>query len=243
MNVIKKLILITLLLALCLCKEEQSYRERITKLIHPRRIKLFYKRAIEILSKNTTYPSVSHYGIGVFANKNFRTNEVIMEIPSNFTISSFDNTFPYMNLFDKHFNTTFRMVSQTDRFIFRLLLNINYIRYINNTNRYFRIYFENLPETKDYLPFWGEEKQIFTKLNMDVRQEHSMFSFNSTGYDLMLNTLKQELDRVNRTIVDIMFLDERVKNTINIINTRSFPITLKGWKVINNYSEIDQAGI
>ena len=63
-----------------------------------KRIKNFYKKATKSLSKENLYSSLSSYGIGVFANKDFKVNDVVMEIPANYTISSFDEIFPYKDV-------------------------------------------------------------------------------------------------------------------------------------------------
>jgi hypothetical protein len=215
----------------------------VTKFIHPQRIKNFYNRAVSLFSNNKTYASVSHYGVGVFANKNFKTNEVIMEVTSNFTISSFDDTFPYMDIFENYCNRTYGEGHKVERNMFRLLMNVNYIRYVNNTNRFFRIFFNNLPDTYEYLPYWGDEKQILTKFNMDLRQESEMFQFNSTFIDGLVTFMETELRKKDPYMVDSMFSNERIKTGVNVINTRSFYITLKGWKVINGLTDkVDQEG-
>lgn len=114
-----------------------------------------------MFSNNSLYASVSNYGIGTFANKNFKPNEHIMEIPANYTISCFDNYFPHMDLVDKVINEYVNETSIDTLNKVKLIMNFNYLRYVDRSNRFFRIYFDNLPNYMEYFPFWPEEEKIF----------------------------------------------------------------------------------
>lgn len=168
-----------------------------------------------------------------------------MEISANYTISSYDKMFPHFDIVDSVIERYANRTFITEVNLMYMLLNLNYVRYVNQTNRYFRIYFENLPKYKDYLPFWNlQEKQMLKKIINDPTIGETLFSHNTTVFDMMLEDIKRELKKVDRNIVGLMLTDSKVEEAINVINSRCFILSLKGWKVLHNkIDEVDEEGI
>ena len=188
-----------------------------------------------MFSDNKLYASISHYGVGTFANSNLKPNEEVMEIPANYTISCFDRTFPYMDLADKVVEQYKHETGPDNLNFFRLILNFNYMRYIGKNDRFFKIYFDNLPEYMEYFPFWPEEeKHIVKKLLHDPLMATDLLLHNETVIDYMLEDLKRLVRRKDSNIASYMLSDVKVQEAINIINSRGYIFTLKGWKVIHN---------
>lgn len=192
-----------------------------------------------MFSNDTLFSSVSTYGIGTFANKNLKPNEYVMEIPANYTISSFDRLFPHMDLADKVAEQYKGETSQQNINFFKLILNFNYQRYVDRNNRFFRIYFDNLPNYMEYFPFWPEEeKSIIKKLMADPTMGTDLLLHNDTNLDYMLEDLKRLVKRQDPALVSTMLTDSKIEEAINLINSRGYLFSLKGWKVI--YDKLDK---
>jgi hypothetical protein len=203
-----------------------------------KRIKNFYKKATKTMSKGNLYSSLSSYGIGLFTNKEFKTNDVVLEIPANFTISSFDMIFPYKEVVVKVLQNHAQYNDLTEINLMLLILNFNYMRYVNNTNRFFKFYFNNLPRYQNYLPFWeDQEKLAIKKISGDPLIYDELLLHNMTNFDMMIEDVRRELKRVDNSVVLQMFTDSKIEDAINIIFSRAFRFTLKGWKVIHNLTE------
>lgn len=161
-----------------------------------------------------------------------------MEIPANYTISCFDNYFPYMDLADKVIKQYENETTIDNMNFFRLLLNFNYLRYIKKDNRFLRIYFDNLPNYMEYFPFWPEEeKNVIKKLMADPTMGSDLLLHNDTNLDFMLEDLKRLLKRKDPSLVANMLTDQKINEAVNLINSRGYVFSLKGWKVINNLLE------
>jgi len=203
-----------------------------------KRVKNFYKKATKSLSKGNLYSSLSSYGVGVFANKDFKTNDVVMEIPANYTISSFDIIFPYKEIVMKVLrgHNQYNDVSEINLML--LILNLNYMRYVSNDNRYFKFYFNNLPRYQNYLPFWeDQEKLAIKKLSGDPLVYDELLLHNMTNFDMMIEDVRRELKREDNSIVLQMFTDSKIEDAMNIIFSRAFRYTMKGWKVLHNMTD------
>lgn len=198
-----------------------------------------------MLSNDRLYSSISSYGIGTFANKNLKPNEIVMEIPANYTISSFDRFFPYMDLADMVAKEYENQTSIANINKFKLILNFNYMRYVERSNRFFRIYFENLPNYMEYFPFWPEdEKKIVTKLMADPTMTADLMLHNDTNLDFMMEDLKRLVKRKDPAMVAQMLSDSKVNEAINLVSSRGYIFSLKGWKVIyNKLNEIEPEDI
>jgi hypothetical protein len=198
-----------------------------------------------MLSQDRLYAAISYHGVGTYANKDLKPNEVAMEITANYTISSYDNIFPHFDQLEsvlkKHENNTHIIEVNT----LRILLNLNYMRYMTQPNRFFRIWFDNLPKHKDYLPFWNrQEKDILKKLINDPLIESDLFLHNETYFDYLLEDCKKVLRKFDPNLEKLMLTDSRVDEAINIINSRTHAFTLKGWKIIHNkISEVEESDI
>ena len=196
-----------------------------------------------MLSNDKLYASVSYHGVGLFANKNFKTNEVAMEIPANYTISSYDNIFPYRDIMFKVLNKHLNHTDLTEINLMFIILNFNYMRYVNNTNRFFRFYFDNLPKYKNYLPFWeDQEKVTLRKITGDPLIESELLLHNMTRFDMMVEDVRKELRKVDPGVALQMFTDSKIEDAINIVFSRAFRFTLKGWKIIHNLTDVQQSG-
>ena len=196
-----------------------------------------------MLSNDRLYASVSYHGVGLFANKNFKPNEVAMEIPANFTISTFDPFFPYKDIV---FNVLQKYINQADLTEINLMfmiLNLNYMRYVNNTNRFFKFYFDNLPKYKNYLPFWeDQEKLTLRKITGDPLIESELLLHNMTRFDMMVEDVRKELQKVDPGVSMLMFTDNKIDDAMNIVFSRAFRFTLKGWKIIHNATDVGENG-
>ena len=191
-----------------------------------------------MFSNDTLYASVSHYGIGTFANKELKANEHVMEIPANYTISCFDNIFPHMDLVDKIAEQYKEDASIDEINFLRLILNFNYLRFVDRSNRFFRIYFDNLPNYMEYFPFWpDEEKQIVKKLMADPTMSAELLTHNNTVLDYMLEDVRRLVRRKDPNLAGIIFNDAKVNDAINLIQSRGYYFSLKGWKSMNNKLE------
>lgn len=200
-----------------------------------KRIKQFYKKATKLLSKENLFASLSSYGVGVFANKDFKVNDVVMEIPSNYTISSFDMIFPYHEVVIKVLKGHVQYTDPTEINLMFIILNLNYMRYVNNTNRFFKFYFNNLPRYQNYLPFWeDQEKLTIKKISGDPLINEELLLHNMTRFDMMIEDVRRELKKVDNSVVLQMFTDAKIEDAMNIVFSRAFRFTLKGWKVIHN---------
>lgn len=160
-----------------------------------------------------------------------------MEIDANYTISTFDNYFPYLNavyeVIGKHAEK--RIVDSDEVNQILLILNMNYLRYVNNTNRFFRIFFDNLPKYNDFLPFWDkQEKAMLKKIINDPLIDSGLFSHNTTSFDMLMEDIKKALKKIDPNIVKLMLTDELVDQAYNIVSSRASLISLKGYKVIHN---------
>lgn len=191
-----------------------------------------------MFSNDTLYSSVSHYGIGTFTNKNLRANEHAMEVPANYTISSFDRFFPYMDIADKVAKQYENDTSIDEINFFKLILNFNYLRYVDRSNRFFRIYFDNLPNYMEYFPFWAEdEKNLLKKFMADPTMSSDLLLHNNTVLDYMIEDVKRLIKRSDPNLASLILTDTKVNEAINLINSRSYLFTLKGWKAIHNKLE------
>lgn len=161
-----------------------------------------------------------------------------MEIPANYTISCFDNYFPYMDLADKVASQYKEDANFEQINVFKLILNINYLRYIDRSNRFFRIYFDNLPNYMEYFPFWPEEeKYIIKKLMADPSMSTDLMLHNNTVLDYMIEDVKRMIKRKDKNLVETIFTDRKINEAINLINSRGYILTLKGWKAIHKKTE------
>lgn len=191
-----------------------------------------------MFSNDTLYASISSYGIGVFTNKNLKPNENAMEIPANYTISCFDRFFPYMDIADQVAKQWENETSIDNINFFKLILNFNYLRYVDRSNRYFRIYFDNLPNYMEYFPFWNEEeKGIIKKLMADPTMGADLLLHNDTNLDYMLEDIKRIIKRKDPNMAASVLSDSRVNEAINLVNSRGYVFSLKGWKVIHSKQE------
>lgn len=196
-----------------------------------------------MLSNERLYASVSYHGVGLFANKDFKANDVAMEVPANYTISSFDVVFPYkeivIKVLQKHINHT----DLTEINLMFMILNLNYMRYVNNTNRFFKFYFDNLPKYKNYLPFWeDQEKLTLRKITGDPLIESELLLHNMTRFDMMVEDVRKELQKVDPGVSLLMFTDSKIDDAMNIVFSRAFRFTLKGWKIIHNATDVQEHG-
>jgi hypothetical protein len=192
------------------------------------------------LSQDRLYASMSYYGVGAFANQELKTNDIAMEIDANYTISSFDSSFPHIALVDEVvFDYIDRNLTEMGEInTLYLAININYIRYVNNTNRFFRIYFENLPKYMDYLPFWDkQEKAFLKKIINDPIIDTGLFAHNETILDRMFEDIKKKIKKIDPEMVRLILTDEKIDEAINIVKSRSFLITMKGYKVIHGMQD------
>lgn len=197
-----------------------------------------------MFSAERLYASVSYHGVGLFANKDFKPNEAAMEIPANYTISSFDFIFPYKDIviktLEKHINYT----DLTEINLMFIILNLNYMRYVNNTNRFFKFYFDNLPKYKNYLPFWeDQEKLTLKKITGDPLIESELLLHNMTRFDMMVEDIRKDLQKVDAGVALQMFTDAKIDDAMNIIFSRAFRFTLKGYKIIHNLTDVEERGI
>lgn len=198
-----------------------------------------------MLSKENLYASLSSYGVGLFTNKEFKVNDVVMEIPANYTISSYDMIFPYKDVVLKVLKGHVQYNDVSEINLMLLILNLNYMRYVNNTNRYFKFYFNNLPRYQNYLPFWeDQEKYTIKKISGDPLIYDELLLHNMTNFDMMIEDVRRELKKRDNSVVLQMFTDSKIEDALNIIFSRAFRFTLKGWKVIHNLTNtIDENGI
>jgi hypothetical protein len=197
-----------------------------------------------MFSTDKLYASVSQFGIGTFANKNLRPEEDIMSIPANYTISCFDNYFPHMDLANKVAEQWKDEAGINTINEFRLILNFNYLRYVDRSNRFFRIYFDNLPNYMEYFPFWAEEEKSIIKKLMADPTMGSDLAHNDTNLDYMLEDFKRVLKRKDPNMVPMILSDKKIYEAINLINSRGYTFSYKGWKVINNkLNEIESEDI
>jgi len=197
-----------------------------------------------MLSNERLYASVSYHGVGLFANKDFKANEVAMEVPSNYTISSFDMIFPYKDIVIKVLNKHLNYTDITEVNLMFMILNLNYMRYVNTTHRFFKFYFENLPKYRNYLPFWEDQEKItLKKIIGDPLIESELLLHNMTRFDMMVEDVRRELNKVDRGVAVQMFTDSKIEDALNIVFSRAFRFTLKGWKVIHNSTDVDERGI
>jgi len=196
-----------------------------------------------MLSNERLYASVSYHGVGLFANKDFKPNDVAMEIPANYTISCFDEIFPYKDIVIKVLQKHINYTDLTEINLMFMILNLNYMRYVNNTNRFFKFYFENLPKYKNYLPFWeDQEKVTLRKITGDPLIESELLLHNMTRFDMMVEDVRKELQKVDPGVSLQMFTDAKIDDAINIVFSRAFRFTLKGWKIIHNLTDVNENG-
>ncbi len=167
-----------------------------------------------------------------------------MEIPANYTISCYDNIFPYREVVIKVLQKHITKNDLTEINLMLIILNLNYMRYMNNTNRFFKYYFDNLPKYQNYLPFWeNQEKLTLRKITGDPLIEGEILLHNMTNFDLMIEDVRKELYNIDPSISYQMFTDSKIDNAINIVFSRSFRFTLKGWKVVHNKTDVSEDGI
>lgn len=196
-----------------------------------------------MLSNERLYASVSYHGVGLFANKDFKPNDVAMEVPANYTISSFDIVFPYKDIVIKVLQKHINYTDLTEINLMFMILNLNYMRYVNNTNRFFKFYFDNLPKYKNYLPFWeDQEKLTLRKITGDPLIESELLLHNMTRFDMMVEDVRKELQKVDPGVSLLMFTDAKIDDAMNIVFSRAFRFTLKGWKIIHNSTEVQEHG-
>jgi hypothetical protein len=194
-----------------------------------------------MLSQDRLYSSISYYGVGAFANKDLKMNDIAMEITANHTISTFDTYFPYINIV---YDTIEDFVARNQTEMgevntMLLMINLNYLRYVNTTNRFFRIYFEQVPKYMDYLPFWDkQEKAFLKKIINDPIIDTGLFSHNETTLDYMLEDIKKKIKKVDPDMARMVLSDERLDEAFNIIKSRAFLITLKGYKIIHKMTDL-----
>lgn len=203
-----------------------------------------------MLSGGKLYSTLGHWGVGVFANKTLKTGEVVMEAYPNQTISSFDSVFPYQELVDNITIplllanvTDFQLVAEL-----RLLLNLNYLRYfqIENRSRFFKFFFETLPDYYDYLPYWKEEeKAMIAKFTFHQDLRDTLFKHESGDMlDILIELIVKKLKNIDPSFIQLALNDVSIKQAVNIIKTRTQRISLKGWKILHGkIDEVQEDGI
>jgi hypothetical protein len=190
-----------------------------------------------MFGKDRLYASISHHGVGTFCNKDLKANDIVMEISGNYTISSFDNHFPYLSnitdvLWDHVENNR---TSAEDVHLILMILNINWIRYKDTSNRFFRIYFDNLPKYRDSLLYWDEqEKMALKKMINDPIIEKDLLYLNNTNRDFLIEDIKRVLRKIDMSLPMTVLADYKIDEAMDIILSRSFRVSLKGWKIIHN---------
>ena len=152
--------------------------------------------------------------------------------------------FPYKDIVMKVLNGNIQYNDITEINLMLLILNLNYMRYVNNTNRYFKFYFNNLPRYQNYLPFWeDQEKLAIKKISGDPLVNEELLLHNMTNFDMMIEDVRRELKRQDNSIVFQVISDSKIEDAMNIIFSRAFRFTLKGWKVVHNLTnDIEESG-
>ncbi len=200
-----------------------------------------------MLSKGKLYSTLGHWGVGAFANTNLRTGDVAIEATANQTISSFDNIFPYMDLAKEVVKPFENITKESDQHEFFLLLNLNYMRYfkITEKDRFFKFYFQTLPDYYDYLPFWKNvEQQMIAKFTFHQDLKDSLFYHKGDIIDVFIELLIKKIKKKDPSFIQIGLSDRAIKDTMNIIKSRTFRISYKGWKILNNkIEEVQEDGI
>lgn len=189
---------------------------------------------------DSIYASVSYFGVGVFCRDDVKIGDVVMEMPLNYTISSFHDYFPHMNEVlevVKHLGTD--PESKSEIHMLRLVLNLNYLKYFNS-DRFFRIWFDNLPEYPDYMPYWDDlDKKILEKFLFMPTIKDDLYITGFKVFDEALKLAKERVNKIDPNYLNLMLTRKKVENAINIVKTRSFPITRKGFKILSEkYSSI-----
>jgi hypothetical protein len=171
-------------------------------------------------------------------------NDIAMEIEGNYTISSYDSYFPYLeNISDIMINhlqnnrTTYEEIN-----LITMILNLNWVRYVDTSNRFFRIFFKNLPSTKESLIYWDEnEKNILSNIIKDHNIKKDLLFINNTNRDFLLEDIKKQLKKIDPEVIQLILADHKIDEAIDVIYSRSFQISLKGWKIIHGkYSQVDE---
>ncbi len=240
----------TLLLLLCISSlvylldpEKKSYSELRDSHFQPERLRNFYKKAVKMFSNDNLSAAISFFGIGTFCNKKFKPNDVVMEVAGNYTISSFDNIFPYFNVTEEILQSYLTANAITNEMYHevRLLLNINWIRYVDNDNRFFRIFFQNMPRYRESLHMWdSQEKLLLQKLTNDHLIHGSLLFQNITARDFMLEDIRKKVRKIRPELPMAMLSEQKLQDGISIVYSRSLPMTLKGHKLIKNESDISE---
>jgi hypothetical protein len=190
-----------------------------------------------MFGKDRLYASISHHGVGTFCNKELKANDIAMEVEGNYTISSYDTHFPYISnitevLWDHVENNR---TSADDVHLILMILNINWIRYKDNSNRFFRIYFDNLPKFRDSLLYWDEqEKLALKKMINDPIIDKDLLYLNNTNRDFLIEDIKRVLRKIDMSLPMAVLADYKIDEAMDIILSRSFRVSLKGWKIIHN---------
>ncbi len=209
----------------------------------------FYKKAVSMLSQNRLYASTSFYGVGAFCNKDFNPNEPAMEIEANYTLSSFDeNEFPYHNELNEFFINSLEAnkTNIVEVNELKFMINLNYLRYYKtDVDRFWKIYFENLPKHKDFLPFWdNQDKEILRKLINDPGVEQDLFYINRTSLLYLTEDVKKVLKKIDPNMPQLLLSDNKFIESFNILSSRTLPITAKGWKILHKKtSQIEELDI
>ena len=190
-----------------------------------------------MLSQGRLNAGISFYGVGAFTNKELKANDIAMEINGNFTLSTYDSYFPHidkiLDVLREHLKN--QLTTASDINLIRMILNLNWKRYVDKSNRFFRIYFDNLPKYKDSLLFWDEqEKKALKKLINDPLIEKDLLLANNTSRDFLIEDIRKVLKKINPDLPHLLLEDWKVEEAMDIIYSRSFPISLKGWKIIHN---------
>jgi hypothetical protein len=197
-----------------------------------------------MFSKNNLFASISHHGVGTFCTKDLKPNDAAMEIEGNYTISSYDNFFPYLdNITDvlwEHLEANRTTVDDIN--LIRMILNLNWVRHKDPSNRFFRIFFNNLPKNRDSLLFWDDqEKMALKKMINDPIIEKDLLYLNNTMRDFLIEDIKKVLRKINLNLPMALLADWKVEEAMDVILSRSFRVSLKGWKVIHNkLNEIEE---
>lgn len=239
-------------------KEElKTYKQMASESKKIERLSNFYLKAVSKFSDNKLQAILEEEALNLktITNKSIKNGEVVFEIPSNLTISSFDSYFPYFNISDKlisEYNKEKTVLDEESINLIKLILNVNYVRYssnkdnINNridndkngdTSRFFRIYFKNLPMNLEYVPYWDEENIQFANRMRPNSELLNYYKTNLTVFFDFFNKLKSKVREVNKIDSKDVINKIRIFDSLNLINTRAFAISLKGWKVINNLTK------
>lgn len=204
---------------------------------------LFYIKKIDKFSKSGLELVQGDYGYELKCKRDYQPEENVMMIQWNDTISSFDSHYhSYNDIIETELLNESLSLSEIDSHLVKLIVNINYLAYIEPKPSEIKDYLKHQLSFDDYyfdyLPYWNSNlKLLLKKVSGSPIIEKDLFEYNDTGLMSALSAIKTNM---NYTQHKTFLSTQHIKASVNLILSKAFVFSLKAYKIISHSSNVTQ---